>query len=78
MFLCKLYLFQPSNSGRSAAMLHSSLPQFAGFAGVNKPTGLSSFAFNPIDEFDSSIDDNFQLALKKVSKKDSTTKLKVL
>ncbi|CAG9765141.1 unnamed protein product [Ceutorhynchus assimilis] len=69
---------RPSNSGRSAAMLNSTLPQFTGFSGSNESTKLPSFSFNRADEFESSLDDNFQLVLKKVSKKDSTTKLKGL
>ncbi|XP_050305694.1 E3 ubiquitin-protein ligase listerin [Anthonomus grandis grandis] len=72
---------RPSNSGRSAAMLHTNLPHFAsGFSGTNKSTGLSSglppLAFSCVEEFDPSVDENFQLVLKKVSKKDCTTKLK--
>ncbi|XP_066152599.1 E3 ubiquitin-protein ligase listerin [Euwallacea fornicatus] len=69
---------RPSNSGRSAAMLHSSLPQFSGFSGGNKMSPLSTLAFIPVDELDKTIDSNFQLVLKKVSKKDATTKLKGL
>lgn len=57
-------------------MLHSTLPQFSGFAGP-KPAGLSSFAISPVDELDKTLDSNIQFVLKKVSKKDCTTKLKV-
>ncbi|XP_048520636.1 E3 ubiquitin-protein ligase listerin [Dendroctonus ponderosae] len=68
---------RPASSGRSAAMLHSTLPHFAGIA-ATKSTVLPSFAFNPSEDVDASIDSNFQLVLKKVSKKDFTTKLKGL
>ncbi|KAF7277773.1 hypothetical protein GWI33_009194 [Rhynchophorus ferrugineus] len=68
---------KPSSSGRSAAALTSTLP-IGGFSGLKSSTGLLQFPFSTTEEFDSSLDEQFQLVLKKISKKDSTTKLKGL
>lgn len=69
---------QPSSSGRSAEMLGTSMPQFVGFSTV-KETGfvLPGFSLPGAETSDSALDANFQLVLKKMNKKDSTTKLKV-
>ncbi|CAG9858317.1 unnamed protein product [Phyllotreta striolata] len=67
---------RPSNSGRSAELLGTSMPQFVGFSGVKD----SAFGFslsNP-DEIETSLDPNIQVILKKIAKKDSTTKIKGL
>ncbi|XP_018571354.1 E3 ubiquitin-protein ligase listerin isoform X2 [Anoplophora glabripennis] len=70
---------RPSSSGRSAELLGSSIPQFVGFSGIKDAGfGLAGFSLSTTEEFDSSIDPNIQLVLKKISKKDSTTKLKGL
>lgn len=58
-------------------MLASTIPQFAGFHTSKDTFALPGFAFTGIEDIDSSVDSNFQLVLKKMNKKDSTTKLKV-
>ncbi|XP_050511017.1 E3 ubiquitin-protein ligase listerin [Diabrotica virgifera virgifera] len=66
---------RPSNSGRSAELLGTSIPQFAGFSGIkDTPFGFSCST----DEIDTSLDPNTQVIFKKISKKDSTTKIKGL
>lgn len=71
--------FQPSSSGRSAELLGSALPKFAGFGSNIKDTTfpLPCFPMTTGEIVDPALDSNFQLVLKKMSKKDSTTKLKV-
>lgn len=80
---CKQYgyffIFQPSSSGRSAELLGTSMPQFVGFSGMKDGGfGLAGFSLSTPEELDASIDPNIQLVLKKITKKDSTTKLKVI
>jgi hypothetical protein len=74
-----LYLFQPSSSGRSAELLGTSAPTFVGFTAV-KDGGfvpvLPGFSV-PSEQFDPNLNSDFHLVLKKMGKKDSTTKLKV-
>lgn len=75
-------MFQPSSSGRSAELLGTSINPFVGFSAV-KDAGcvpvLPGFSFTSTsnEEMDMNIDTNFQLVLKKMNKKDATTKLKV-
>lgn len=71
-----LFLLQPSSSGRSAELLGSSVPQFIGFSGL-KDTALG-ISLTTKDELEAALDPNIQLILKKISKKDATTKIKVL
>lgn len=68
---------RPSSSGRSAELLGSNLPQFPTFS-CTKDINFSLTGLSIPEEFDSSIDSNFQLVLKKMNKKDATTKLKAL
>ncbi|KAK5649826.1 hypothetical protein RI129_000855 [Pyrocoelia pectoralis] len=68
---------RPSSSCRSAELLGTSIPQFVGFSAIKESTVMSGFALTA-DDIDSSIDPNFQLVLKKMSKKDATTKSKAL
>lgn len=83
----KLYYFflQPSSSGRSAELLATStIPTNVGFANVAQfgflPTMLQDFPIteSTIDDMDSTLDTNFQLVFRKMTKKDSTTKVKAL
>ncbi|XP_017770844.1 PREDICTED: E3 ubiquitin-protein ligase listerin [Nicrophorus vespilloides] len=70
---------RPSNSGRSAELLASTIPPFGTFSGLKETCFANAgFSLVPIDDIDSSVDSNFQLVLKKMSKKDGTTKLKAL
>lgn len=59
-------------------MLGTSMPQFVGFSTV-KEAGfvLPGFSLPGTETTDNSLDANFQLVLKKMNKKDATTKLKV-
>ncbi|KAK4881955.1 hypothetical protein RN001_005274 [Aquatica leii] len=68
---------RPSSSGRSAEFLGSSIPPFVGFASIKESGVIPGFSLTT-DDIDSSMDSNFQLVLKKMNKKDSTTKLKAL
>lgn len=73
---------QPSNSGRSAELLGTSINPFVGFSAVKESSSTSNapgFAFNvsSFEDGDSNLDVKFQLVLKKMNKKDGTTKLKV-
>ena len=72
------YGLQPSSSGRSAEILGTNVPQFFGLSAMKDsvfPTQNVPLAAT--DDIDFSVDSNFQLVLKKMNKKDSTTKLKV-
>ncbi|XP_053980359.1 E3 ubiquitin-protein ligase listerin-like [Hylaeus volcanicus] len=73
---------RPSSSSRSAELLGSAMPNFVGFAAVKDGgyvpvlPGLSLCSINEIEM--SNIDNNFQIVLKKMNKKDATTKYKAL
>ncbi|XP_043265520.1 E3 ubiquitin-protein ligase listerin [Colletes gigas] len=73
---------RPSNSGRSAEFLGTALPNFVGFSAVKDGgyvpilPGLSLCSINEIEM--SNVDSNFQLVLRKMNKKDATTKYKAL
>ncbi|KAI4457630.1 zinc finger protein [Holotrichia oblita] len=70
---------RPSSSGRSAELLGNSISQFTGFSTIKDACfTLPTLTLAMTDDTDSMIDSNFQLVLKKMSKKDSTTKLKAL
>ncbi|XP_048513180.1 E3 ubiquitin-protein ligase listerin isoform X2 [Athalia rosae] len=73
---------RPSSSGRSAELLSASKPHFVSLLAV-KDSGydpiLPGLTISTLDEIDvSKLDSNFQLLLKKMNKKDATTKLKAL
>ncbi|XP_055844487.1 E3 ubiquitin-protein ligase listerin [Episyrphus balteatus] len=74
---------KPSNSGRSAELLGTSVPAFVGFS-AHSDLGMIPFApgFTTTDKlpetFDSSVSSQFQLVLRKMSKKDPITKVKAL
>lgn len=75
---------QPSNSGRSAELLGSSVQSFVGFASSFSDSGflsvLPGFQSSEVspEEIDSNVDYNYQLVFRKMTKKDSTTKVKAL
>ncbi|KAJ9575352.1 hypothetical protein L9F63_025698, partial [Diploptera punctata] len=72
---------RPSSSGRSAELLGNTAPTFAGFTAVidgGFVPVLPGFTVTTADEFDPNLNPNFHLVLKKMGKKDSTTKLKAL
>ncbi|XP_077267216.1 E3 ubiquitin-protein ligase listerin [Temnothorax americanus] len=73
---------RPSNSSRSAELLGAAVPNFVGFSAVKDGgyvpvlPGLSLCSLNEVEM--NSVDSNFQAVLKKISKKDATTKYKAL
>ncbi|XP_018396101.1 PREDICTED: E3 ubiquitin-protein ligase listerin [Cyphomyrmex costatus] len=73
---------RPSNSSRSAELLGTAMPNFVGFSAVKDGgyvpvlPGLSLCSINEVEM--NSIDSNFQVTLKKMSKKDATTRFKAL
>lgn len=74
---------QPSNSGRSAELLGTSVQSFVGFASTLDGGFLSvlpGFQSNEVspEEIDSNVDYNYQLVFRKMTKKDPTTKVKAL
>ncbi|XP_043272085.1 E3 ubiquitin-protein ligase listerin [Venturia canescens] len=73
---------KPSNSSRSAELLGTSMPNFVGFSAV-KDGGyipvLPGFSLCTLNDIEiNAIETNFQLVLKKMNKKDATTKFKAL
>lgn len=66
---------RPSNSGRSAELL-GTLPQFPGFSAVKDNT--FGFPLSNTEELEACLDPNIQVILKKITKKDCTTKIKGL
>ncbi|CAH0553483.1 unnamed protein product [Brassicogethes aeneus] len=70
---------RPSSSGRTAELLSTNMPNFTGLSGIKETGfGLGGFSLSNTDELDAALDPNYQLVLKKINKKDSTTKLKGL
>ncbi|EZA47447.1 E3 ubiquitin-protein ligase listerin [Ooceraea biroi] len=73
---------RPSNSSRSAELLGTAVPNFVGFSAVKDGgyvpvlPGLSLCSANEVEM--NSVDSSFQVVLKKMSKKDATTKYKAL
>lgn len=73
---------RPSNSSRSAELLGTATPNFVGFSAVKDGgyvpvlPGLSLYSLNEVEM--NNVDSNFQIILKKMSKKDATTKYKAL
>lgn len=73
---------RPSNSSRSAELLGTMVPNFVGFSAVKDGgyvpvlPGLSLCSLNEVEM--NSVDSNFQVLLKKMNKKDATTKYKAL
>uniref|UniRef100_A0A146M5V2 E3 ubiquitin-protein ligase listerin n=1 Tax=Lygus hesperus TaxID=30085 RepID=A0A146M5V2_LYGHE len=70
---------KPSSSGRTAELLSSNSAQFSGFSslkGTHFPSSTPSAI--TLDVFDSQLDPNVVVVLKKLSKKDATTRFKAL
>jgi E3 ubiquitin-protein ligase listerin len=75
--------FQPSSSGRAAELLGAQIPAFVGFTAVENYTGFMPVVpgfvtAESINDEDSTLDENYQMILKKMTKKDPTTKVKAL
>lgn len=72
-----IFLLQPASSGRSAELLQStSGVPFVGFTTL-KEGGFIPMLSGLSDDLDVNINEDFRLVWKKMSKKDTTTKLKV-
>lgn len=73
-----LFSHQPSNSGRAAELLakeQGTVPGFIGFGTSQSDLGYVP-AIQGAEEIDSLVDSDFRMVLRKLSKKDVTTKLK--
>ncbi|XP_029420767.1 E3 ubiquitin-protein ligase listerin isoform X2 [Nannospalax galili] len=71
---------QPSNSGRAAELLakeQGTVPGFIGFGTSHSDLGYVP-AIQGAEEIDSPVDSDFRMVLRKLSKKDVTTKLKAM
>ena len=72
---------QPSSSSRAAELLTSSGQHTAGFVGFGTSAGdlgyVPATGLLGSEEADNSVDGDFRLVLRKLSKRDATTKLKV-
>ena len=71
----KLSFEQPSSSGRSAELL-GGVNEFVGFGGLGDLGYVPATTQNSVDD-DSQISAEFRVTLRKMSKKDSVTKIKV-
>lgn len=74
-----LLSYQPSNSGRAAELLakeQGTVPGFIGFGTFQSDLGYVP-AVQGAEEIDNLVDSDFRMVLRKLSKKDVTTKLKV-
>ncbi|XP_041773916.1 E3 ubiquitin-protein ligase listerin [Anopheles merus] len=75
---------KPSSSGRSAELLGTSVPTLFGFAALDStsmPVVPGFVQIDPnhsVDELDPNLDDTLQIVLRKMLKKDPTTKTKAL
>ncbi|XP_030758114.1 E3 ubiquitin-protein ligase listerin [Sitophilus oryzae] len=74
---------KPSSSGRSAAVLSTAFPKFAGLFGSDasdppEKSGKPGYTIERLSGLETELTDDYQLVLKKISKKDPTTKLKGL
>lgn len=73
-----LLSYQPSNSGRAAELLakeQGTVPGFIGFGTFQSDLGYVP-AVQGAEEIDNLVDSDFRMVLRKLSKKDVTTKLK--
>lgn len=69
--------FQPSSSSQAAELLASSGAAATGFIGFGQSPKYVP-ASSSLDDMDTSLDSDFRLVLRKLSKRDATTKIKVL
>uniref|UniRef100_A0A182IKK9 E3 ubiquitin-protein ligase listerin n=1 Tax=Anopheles atroparvus TaxID=41427 RepID=A0A182IKK9_ANOAO len=73
---------KPSSSGRSAELLGTSVPTLFGFAALDSTSVVPGFvqidANHGVDDVDPNLDDTLQIVLRKMLKKDPTTKTKAL
>ncbi|KAH8020974.1 hypothetical protein HPB51_011030 [Rhipicephalus microplus] len=75
---------RPSSSGRSAQLLSASgasgLTGFVGFSSLSRdcPAYIPPTGQHVIDDADSSVDSDFRMVMRKLTKRDQTTRLKAL
>ena len=70
------YLLQPSSSARAAERLEAA-GAAGGFVGFGALSGDLGYVPATDTEADSSVDPDFRMLMRKLSKRDATTKLKV-
>lgn len=72
-------ILQPSSSGRAAALVtKDGALGFVGFDGQGSANlGYVPMTTSPGDEVDSSVDGDFRMVMRKLTKRDSLTKYKV-
>jgi len=69
-------LFQPSSSSQAAELLTASGAAPTGFVGFGQTPKYVPVS-SSLDDMDSSLDSDFRLVLRKLTKKDATTKIRV-
>ena len=78
-----ILLYQPSSSGRAAALISKDgTVGFVGFGGLQGSPGASNLGYVPMstgvsEDVDASVDGEFRMVMRKLMKRDSVTKLKV-
>lgn len=79
-FTILFYVYQPSSSSRAAEALSRESGVIPGFVGFDATANLD-LSYVPavagVDEIDNLVDAEFRLVLRKMSKRDVTTRLKV-
>lgn len=79
MRLIRFPFLQPSSSGKAAELLakdKGTVPGFVGFGATHNELAYVP-AIQGLEEVDSLVDADFRMVLRKMSKRDATTKLKV-
>jgi len=77
------YYYQPSSSGRAAALISKDgTVGFVGFGGLQGSPGASNLGYVPMaagvsEDVDACVDAEFRMVMRKLTKRDSVTKLKV-
>ena len=73
--------FQPSSSARAAELLASSGGAgsgFVGFGALSGDLGYVPLAGGGVDDADTGVDADFRMVLRRMAKRDATTRLKAL
>ena len=74
-----MHVFQPSSSSRAAELLTQSGSTPTGFVGFQGLGGAHAYvpASQAFDDVDTCLDSDFRVVLRKLTKRDATTKIKV-
>lgn len=74
-----VFFLKPSSSSHAAQLLSASGSSSPGFIGFGNLSGGPGYvpASQALDDMDSSLDSDFRMTLRKLTKRDSTTKIKV-